>query len=219
MNETSSQWREPRLVIGSSTSIANPSAAPLNTTSISNTKTMNERVLYPKIAPTTARNLSNSTDLSTWDSQDSSGTDTLQGFSFHEHNGSRRDRRLRQSHTKSRTGCLNCKRRRIKCEENRPSCTQCTKRRLQCEWPEVQIRDRRADMQIGFSNPSVPAQLQSADAAFTMQDFRLFYYFIQKAYPHHPIGNDSVWTHEIPSISHNVGSSIFGSTRTTNDFK
>ena len=38
-----------------------------------------------------------------------------------------------------------------------------------------------------------------------MLDFRLFYRFIEKAYPHHPIGNDSVWTHEIPSISHNVG--------------
>ncbi|KAF7918135.1 uncharacterized protein EAE97_011906 [Botrytis byssoidea] len=36
-----------------------------------------------------------------------------------------------------------------------------------------------------------------------MVDFRLFHHFIQEAYPHHPIGNDSVWTHEIPSIASN----------------
>ena len=47
--------------------------------------------------------------------------------------------------------------------------------------------------------------LQSPTATFTMQDFRLFHYFIQSAYPHLPIGNDSIWTHDIPCISHNVG--------------
>jgi Fungal Zn(2)-Cys(6) binuclear cluster domain len=165
---------------------------------------MKERVLYPTIAPSTSRNLSTSTDLCLWDSHDSSSIDTLQGFPFHEHPDRRRQR---SSHTKSRTGCLTCKRRRIKCEESHPSCTQCTKRRLQCEWPEIQIRDG-ASVENGFPSASVPAQLQSADASFTMQDFRLFYHFIQKAYPHHPIGNDSVWTHEIPSISHNVSFGI-----------
>ncbi|TGO45925.1 hypothetical protein BCON_0355g00040 [Botryotinia convoluta] len=38
---------------------------------------------------------------------------------------------------------------------------------------------------------------------FSMVDFRLFHHFIQEAYPHHPIGNDSVSTHEIPSIASN----------------
>jgi hypothetical protein len=37
-----------------------------------------------------------------------------------------------------------------------------------------------------------------------MQDFRLFYNFIEDAYPHHPLDNDSIWKHEIPSIAHNV---------------
>lgn len=36
---------------------------------------------------------------------------------------------------------------------------------------------------------------------FNAQDFRLFHHFIQVAYPHHPIGNDWVWTHEIPVIA------------------
>lgn len=162
-------------------------------------------MLYPKVAPTTARDPSTSADIHLWDSHDSSSADTLQDPPFHERNDSGRPRIMQRApHSKSRTGCLNCKRRRIKCEENRPTCTQCTKRWLQCEWPEIQIRDGRAGVQNSVSRPSVPAPPQSADATFTMQDFRLFYHFIQKAYPHHPIGNDSVWTHEIPSISHNV---------------
>lgn len=170
---------------------------------------MNDRVLYPKVVFGTARNSSASADICPRESGDSSSTDTLLEFPIQEYRDARRQRRMqRQSHTKSRAGCLNCKRRRIKCEENHPSCTQCSKRRLQCEWPEIQARDGRAGGQVGFSNPSVPAQLQSPDATFTMQDFRLFYHFIQKAYPHHPIGNDSVWTHEIASISHSVSCSI-----------
>lgn len=34
-----------------------------------------------------------------------------------------------------------------------------------------------------------------------MEDMRLFNHFIQRAYPRHPSGNDSIWTHEIPSLA------------------
>jgi hypothetical protein len=37
-----------------------------------------------------------------------------------------------------------------------------------------------------------------------MQDIRLFHKFIQDAYPHYPIGNDYVWTHDIPNLAHSV---------------
>ncbi|KAI1167187.1 C6 zinc finger protein [Nemania serpens] len=43
----------------------------------------------------------------------------------------------RRGHTKSRRGCYNCKRRRIKCQETRPSCGHCTKTGLKCEYPLV----------------------------------------------------------------------------------
>jgi hypothetical protein len=36
---------------------------------------------------------------------------------------------------------------------------------------------------------------------FTMEDFRLFNHFLNAAYPHVPVGNESIWTHEIPSLS------------------
>ncbi|KAE8140203.1 fungal Zn binuclear cluster domain-containing protein [Aspergillus pseudotamarii] len=36
---------------------------------------------------------------------------------------------------RTRTGCLQCRRRRKKCDETRPRCTGCTRNVLDCEWP------------------------------------------------------------------------------------
>lgn len=41
----------------------------------------------------------------------------------------------RKGHTKSRRGCYNCKRRRIKCNERHPECNHCIKAGLRCEYP------------------------------------------------------------------------------------
>ncbi|KAJ3529681.1 hypothetical protein NM208_g9648 [Fusarium decemcellulare] len=43
-------------------------------------------------------------------------------------------RRARQSHKKSRGGCVECKRRRIKCDEQRPSCFNCARYEAQCAY-------------------------------------------------------------------------------------
>ncbi|KID83901.1 C6 transcription factor [Metarhizium guizhouense ARSEF 977] len=43
----------------------------------------------------------------------------------------------RRGHTKSRRGCYNCKRRRIKCQETRPACGHCVKTGLKCEYPSL----------------------------------------------------------------------------------
>ncbi|KAH7142739.1 hypothetical protein B0J13DRAFT_444865 [Dactylonectria estremocensis] len=44
-------------------------------------------------------------------------------------------RPLRKSHRKSRKGCLDCRRRRVKCGEERPSCLVCVRRNVRCEYP------------------------------------------------------------------------------------
>lgn len=36
---------------------------------------------------------------------------------------------------RTRTGCLSCRRRKVKCDEVRPTCKRCTKGELQCSWP------------------------------------------------------------------------------------
>ncbi|RDI88019.1 hypothetical protein Vi05172_g1833 [Venturia inaequalis] len=38
----------------------------------------------------------------------------------------------RKSHRKTRTGCVSCKQRKVKCDELRPSCTNCTRRYTPC---------------------------------------------------------------------------------------
>ncbi|KAL2194184.1 hypothetical protein P885DRAFT_43458 [Corynascus similis CBS 632.67] len=40
--------------------------------------------------------------------------------------------RLRLGYTKSRTGCLRCKQRRVKCDETRPSCKACVRHGIEC---------------------------------------------------------------------------------------
>ncbi|KAH0421418.1 hypothetical protein CcaCcLH18_13436 [Colletotrichum camelliae] len=36
---------------------------------------------------------------------------------------------------------------------------------------------------------------------FSLQDMRFFQHFMLQCYPHHPIGNENIWTHEIPCLS------------------
>ncbi|CAD6449347.1 62c7105a-8c59-4cc4-aeef-24b8e3c826eb [Sclerotinia trifoliorum] len=44
---------------------------------------------------------------------------------------------IRRPHTKSRSGCHNCKKRRIKCDEEKPSCQKCTSREVVCTYPRL----------------------------------------------------------------------------------
>ncbi|KAK3333778.1 hypothetical protein B0T19DRAFT_459222 [Cercophora scortea] len=44
---------------------------------------------------------------------------------------------MRRSHKKSRRGCLECKRRHIKCDESRPHCINCTTAERKCSYPST----------------------------------------------------------------------------------
>ncbi|KAI2634238.1 hypothetical protein GGS26DRAFT_552937 [Hypomontagnella submonticulosa] len=101
-------------------------------------------------------------------------------------NSNQRHRLERRGHTKSRRGCFNCKRRRIKCQETRPACGHCVKTGLKCEYPAV---------------PQVVHQPQHQIPLFSLQDMRFFQHFLLSCFPHHPLGNESIWTHEIPCLS------------------
>lgn len=43
----------------------------------------------------------------------------------------------RLAHTKSRTGCLRCKTRRVKCDEVHPVCTNCARHNVSCDYPPI----------------------------------------------------------------------------------
>ncbi|KAG8160523.1 hypothetical protein KVR01_010059 [Diaporthe batatas] len=93
----------------------------------------------------------------------------------------------RRGHFKSRNGCFNCKKRRIKCQETHPACGHCIKGKLKCEYPAV---------------PQIVHQPRDQLPLFSMQDMRFFQHFLQYSFPHHPLGNDKIWTHEVPCLSY-----------------
>ncbi|GAW11437.1 hypothetical protein ANO14919_007830 [Xylariales sp. No.14919] len=68
----------------------------------------------------------------------------------------------RQSHRKSRNGCINCKRRKVKCDELRPQCTKCTLFGVRCtfagdsvssELPAPVLSDHEASRPRGRGRP------------------------------------------------------------------
>ncbi|KAK7948255.1 uncharacterized protein PG986_009141 [Apiospora aurea] len=76
----------------------------------------------------------------------------LTSVSSASNNLAKKQRLERKGHTKSRRGCYNCKRRRIKCQETYPSCGHCTKAGLNCEYPAVpQITHQPVCLSICFA--------------------------------------------------------------------
>ncbi|KAI5462280.1 hypothetical protein BGZ63DRAFT_354236 [Mariannaea sp. PMI_226] len=98
----------------------------------------------------------------------------------------------RRGHTKSRRGCYNCKRRRIKCQETRPACGHCVKTGLKCEYPALPQIIHQASKPPHHQIP-----------LFSLQDMRFFQHFLTQCYPHHPLKQEEIWTHEVPCIAHN----------------
>ncbi|KAJ4306039.1 hypothetical protein N0V88_000834 [Collariella sp. IMI 366227] len=101
----------------------------------------------------------------------------------------------RKGHTKSRRGCFNCKRRKVKCQETRPECFHCTRIGLVCEYPDTHARSALSMV----SAPAAP--LQSTPTMFTPADMRFFHHFLVTAYPPLPIMRGDIWR-EIAALSH-----------------
>ncbi|KAF1955480.1 hypothetical protein CC80DRAFT_492987 [Byssothecium circinans] len=107
----------------------------------------------------------------------------------------------RKGHTKSRRGCYNCKRRRIKCNERHPECNHCIKAGLRCEYPANIIQTTQPSPTS--PSPQEIVNLRSTPGTFTMNDMKLFHHFLITAYPHLPVGADKIWITVIPSFAHN----------------
>ncbi|KAK2608489.1 hypothetical protein QQS21_002951 [Conoideocrella luteorostrata] len=68
---------------------------------------------------------------------------------------SSRPQAKRQKYLRTRTGCLACRRRKIKCDDKRPTCGWCKKRKKTCQWGvELKFRDENAH-KLGSDHPSM----------------------------------------------------------------
>ncbi|KAL1969762.1 hypothetical protein VTN77DRAFT_8315 [Rasamsonia byssochlamydoides] len=67
--------------------------------------------------------------------------------------------RSRRTHTKSRLGCIQCKKRRIKCDEKAPSCNNCLRHNIDCIYSVSPVKSRLlaqiAATELGPSDPHV----------------------------------------------------------------
>ncbi|KAG9228251.1 hypothetical protein BJ875DRAFT_477959 [Amylocarpus encephaloides] len=110
--------------------------------------------------------------------------------------------RSRKGHKKSRQGCFNCKKRKIKCQETQPACANCSKIKLNCSYPAPKTFSALQRSALYAPTPVTSINLQATPTIFSLTDMRLFHHFLQEAYPHLPVGNDVAWTSQVPLIAH-----------------
>jgi len=122
------------------------------------------------------------------------------------------EKRKVKGHSKSRRGCFDCKRRKIKvndfhpeigsitdrlqCQETRPGCLNCARLGLKCRYgPEITV-----------PSPATTITLHE-HRAFSLTDMRLYHHFLNAAYPHFPVRTENVWLAYILPIGHQVNTS------------
>ncbi|EXK28367.1 hypothetical protein FOXG_20189 [Fusarium oxysporum f. sp. lycopersici 4287] len=68
--------------------------------------------------------------------------------------------RTRRPHTRSKTGCLTCRKRRVRCDGGKPTCTRCVSAGRACEFadPSIPLRDRKATCLPGEQQPWIISQ-------------------------------------------------------------
>lgn len=64
----------------------------------------------------------------------------------------------RPSYSRTRTGCLTCRRRRKKCDERRPRCVGCERNHLLCSWPHSTL-DSSQEFQLQVQNEAASLSL------------------------------------------------------------
>lgn len=116
----------------------------------------------------------------------------------------------RKGHTKSRGGCANCKKRKVKCDEVSPACGACRRLGYDCLYYEnrLQVRPRREQQQQSAMTALVVAQTPTKGLSidpswFSMDDMRFFQHFIFSAYPSLPLDGFEIWR-EISQMAHEV---------------
>ncbi|RSL76644.1 hypothetical protein CEP51_009778 [Fusarium floridanum] len=123
----------------------------------------------------------------------------------------------RKGHTKSRAGCICCKRRKVKCDEVAPQCGSCQRLGLPCEYLGKQNRSQSS---------SVARPLRTTPAMYDANDMNFFRHFLFEAYPPLPIDGFTVWqqasklSHEFEFLLHamlGLGASHLG-LLTPNDY-
>ena len=71
----------------------------------------------------------------------------------------------RKSHTKSRSGCADCKRRKIKCDEQRPECSNCRKHSISCSFVTESSSSDKATKPAAFHQMGTPSDTPNSQSS------------------------------------------------------
>ncbi|KAF1851687.1 uncharacterized protein K460DRAFT_373639 [Cucurbitaria berberidis CBS 394.84] len=110
--------------------------------------------------------------------------------------------RQRRGHTKSRLGCVTCRKRKVKCQETWPSCANCMKRGVVCRYPAIFKYAQRDRIVSEALSPRQFVQLSDTPTMFSSDDMRLFHHYLISAYPGIPHDYEDIWTIDVPKYSH-----------------
>ncbi|KAK0755261.1 hypothetical protein N5P37_012086 [Trichoderma harzianum] len=113
----------------------------------------------------------------------------------------------RRGHFKSRLGCFNCKRRRVKCNELRPSCSPCCRLGLNCSYPTPASSSSASSSSTSSSSSLTP---RAALSGIALEDLRFYHQFLLAAFPTLPLKAKDVWmdaaamSHQYDYLAHAV---------------
>ncbi|PGH11360.1 hypothetical protein AJ80_07151 [Polytolypa hystricis UAMH7299] len=67
----------------------------------------------------------------------------------------------RKPHRKSRTGCTNCKKRRVKCDETKPNCRKCQTYGISCDYSALQVQSRSQNLPSSWAQDTSDIDVMS----------------------------------------------------------
>nr|UYO77202.1 Zn2Cys6 transcriptional regulator [Trichoderma crystalligenum] len=100
----------------------------------------------------------------------------------------------RRGHFKSRLGCFNCKRRRVKCNELRPACSPCGRLGLNCSYPTpAATSSSSSSSSTSLASSSSFSSPRAALSPLALEDLRFYHQFLLAAFPTLPLKRKEVW--------------------------
>ncbi|CEJ91508.1 hypothetical protein VHEMI07212 [[Torrubiella] hemipterigena] len=82
--------------------------------------------------------------------------------------------RTKRWHTKVRTGCMTCRRRRLKCDEAKPSCRRCIINRFECTYSYTESRNQHRLVMLLPQPSAAVAPLQKQPESADLETFHVF---------------------------------------------
>ncbi|KAF9019390.1 hypothetical protein BDZ89DRAFT_1073051 [Hymenopellis radicata] len=85
-------------------------------------------------------------------------------------------------HQKTRTGCLTCRKRKVKCDETSITCDNCSRRKMQCVWPDPSKASSPKSPKMPRPTPSPELSLCRSAPPFDMTTLEIMHHYTSVAY-------------------------------------